>query len=45
LRTLNADKFEEMVLEAFQRKVTGEVPVPPGATDIPDYPKRGRDAR
>ena len=32
------DKFEQMVLEAFQRKVTGEVPVPRGAADIPDYP-------
>jgi hypothetical protein len=32
------DKFEQIVLEAFQRKVTGEVPVPPGAVDIPDYP-------
>ena len=32
------DKFEQMVLEAFQRKVTSEVPVPPGAADIPDYP-------
>ena len=32
------DKFEQMVLEAFQRKVTGDVPVPPGATEIPDYP-------
>jgi len=32
------DKFEQMVLEAFQRKVTAEVRVPPGATDIPDYP-------
>ena len=32
------DKFEQMVLEAFQRKVTGEVPIPPGAPDIPDYP-------
>ncbi|HWG61822.1 MAG TPA: hypothetical protein VG253_08930, partial [Streptosporangiaceae bacterium] len=39
------DKFEQMVLEAFQRKVTGEVPVPPGAADIPDYPERGSDAR
>ena len=38
------DKFEQMVLEAFQKKVTAEVPVPPGATDIPDY-KRGADAR
>jgi hypothetical protein len=31
------DKFELMVLEAFQEKVTAEVPVPPGAADIPDY--------
>jgi hypothetical protein len=38
LRTKQADAFEELVLEAFQRKVTTEVPVPPGATDIPDYP-------
>ena len=27
------------MLEAFQTKVTAEVPVPPGAVDIPDYPK------
>ena len=32
------DKFEQMVLEAFQRKIVGEVPVPLGAPDIPDYP-------
>ena len=32
------DKFEQMVLEAFQKKVAADVPVPPGATDIPDYP-------
>jgi hypothetical protein len=38
LRTKQADAFEELVLEAFQRKVTTAVPVPPGATDIPDYP-------
>jgi hypothetical protein len=38
LRTHQADKFEQMVLEAFQKKVTAEVPVPPGAADIPDYP-------
>jgi len=37
-RTLKADKFEGMVLEAFQKKVSAEVPIPPGATDIPDYP-------
>jgi len=37
------DKFEQMVLEAFQEKVTAEVPIPPGATDIPDY-RRGADA-
>jgi hypothetical protein len=38
IRTHQADKFEQMVLEAFQAKVTAEVPVPSGATDIPDYP-------
>jgi hypothetical protein len=32
------DKFEQMVLEAFEKKVTIDVPVPPGAADIPDYP-------
>ena len=45
LRTKQADEFEELVLEAFQKKVTAEVPVPPGAADIPDYPERGADAR
>jgi hypothetical protein len=38
IRTHQADKFEQMVLEAFQRKVNAEVPVPRGATDIPDHP-------
>ena len=38
LRTHQADKFEQMVLEAFQKKVAAEVPIPPGAADIPDYP-------
>jgi hypothetical protein len=37
LRTLQTDKFEEMVLEAFQRRVSTEVPIPPGAAEIPDY--------
>jgi hypothetical protein len=45
LRSQQADSFEELVLEAFQKKVTGEVPVPPGADGIPDYPERGTDAR
>jgi hypothetical protein len=45
LRTRQADKFEEMVLEAFQAKVTSEVPVPRGAADIPDFPRRRSDAR
>ncbi len=45
LRTMKADKFEELVLEAFQTKVAGEVPIPPGAAEIPDYPKRGSDGR
>ena len=39
------DEFEQMVLEAFQKKVAAEVPAPAGAADIPDYPKRGTDAR
>ena len=45
LRTLQADALEELLLEAFQKKITAEVPVPPGAADIPHYPKRGTDAR
>jgi len=44
LRTQQADKFEQMVLEAFQKKVTADVPVPLGAESIPDYQKRGSDA-
>lgn len=38
LRSGQADELEEMVLEAFQRKVSAEIPIPPGAEDIPDYP-------
>jgi hypothetical protein len=45
LRTRQPDKFEQMVLEAFQKKVTGEVPVPLGADGIPNYPERGANAR
>jgi hypothetical protein len=45
LRTKQADKFEELVLEAFQWKVTADVPVPLGAADIPDYQERGARAR
>jgi hypothetical protein len=37
LRTKQADKFEQMVLEAFQSKVAADIPVPPGAEDIPDH--------
>jgi hypothetical protein len=44
LRTHQADAFEEMVLEAFQRKVTDEIPIPLGVSEIPDYPERERDA-
>ena len=36
-RSKQADAFEELVLEAFQKKVAADVPVPPGAADIPDY--------
>jgi hypothetical protein len=45
LRTKQADALEELVLEAFQKKVTAEVPLPRGAADIPDHPERGADAR
>jgi hypothetical protein len=45
LRTGRPDKFEQIVLEAFQKKVVAEIPLPPGAVDIPDYSKRGTDAR
>ena len=38
LRTHQVDEFEKMVLKAFQQKVSAEVPVPPGAADIPDHP-------
>jgi hypothetical protein len=45
IRTHQADKYEQMILKAFQGKVTADVPAPPGATDIPDYPERGTHAR
>jgi hypothetical protein len=45
IRTQQADEFEKMVLKAFQRKVSAEIPVPPGATDISDYSERDTDAR
>jgi len=38
IRSHQADKFEQIVLEAFQKKVADDVPTPPGAADIPDYP-------
>jgi hypothetical protein len=38
IRSHQADKFEQIVLEAFQKKVADDVPNPPGAADIPDYP-------
>ena len=39
IRSKQADTFEDLVLEAFQKKVTADVPVPPGAADIPDHRK------
>jgi hypothetical protein len=45
LRSKQADAFEELVLEAFQKKVSADVPLPPGAAEIPNYPERGKDAR
>jgi hypothetical protein len=45
LRAGQPDKFEQMVLEAFQKKVSVEVPIPPGAADIAEFPKRDKNAR
>ena len=39
VRSEQADALEELVLEAFQKKVASDVPVPPGAADIPDSRK------
>ena len=44
LRTQQADKFEELVLEAFQKKVTDGGAGSARCTDIPDYPERREDA-
>jgi hypothetical protein len=44
IRTGQADEFEKMVLNAFQRRVSAEIPVPLGAADIPDYSERNADA-
>jgi hypothetical protein len=44
LRSGQLDEFEKMVLKAFQRKVSADVPAPLGATDIPDYPERKPNA-
>jgi hypothetical protein len=45
LRTKQADVLEELLLEAFQKKMTAAVPIPPGAIDISDYPERDQNAR
>jgi hypothetical protein len=37
LRTGDLTDDEELALEAFQRKVTGMVPSPPGALEIPEH--------
>jgi hypothetical protein len=29
---------EQRDLEEFQKRITATVPIPPGATEIPDYP-------
>ena len=38
IRSQRADRFDQMVLEAFQKRVASGVAIPLGATDIPDYP-------
>jgi hypothetical protein len=45
LRTKQADALEELLLEAFQQKVSAAVPIPPGAIDISDYPERDQNVR
>jgi hypothetical protein len=45
LRAGQPDRFEQMVLEAFQKKVSIEVPIPPGAADIAEFPGRDEDVR
>ena len=45
LRTKQADVLEELLLEAFQKKMSAAVPIPPGAIDISDYPERDQNAR
>ena len=45
LRAGQPDRFEQMVLEAFQKKVSIEVPIPPGAADIAEFPERDEDVR
>jgi hypothetical protein len=45
LRSGQPDEFEKMVLKAFQRKVSAEIPIPPGAADIPDYQEKDADGR
>jgi hypothetical protein len=44
LRSGQLDEFEKMVLKAFQRKVSADVPAPLGATDIADHPERKPNA-
>ncbi len=38
LRTLPEDHEDVHELRAFQRLVTAKIPVPPGASDIPNHP-------
>jgi hypothetical protein len=41
LRSGQASELEQLTLEAFQGRVFGAVPIPPGVAGIPEYP--GRD--
>lgn len=45
LRSKQADPLEELVLEAFQKKVSAAVPIPVDATDIFDYREGDQGAR
>jgi len=40
LRDPATSKAEQEALSTYQREVTARVPIPPGALEIPDYPRR-----
>ena len=45
LRTGSLMSSSRWYLRLSRRRSSSEIPVPPGALDIPDYSRRGADAR